>query len=151
MVVSVNLLGLSLFASASELPAQDRLKSCNQSIEVNATVKISSDLASLKTPLTLFSPAPVFFRHGKKDDGVDGSRFAIMGAQSLGKGRRDNGQSAGSVGNHIGSTHHLFLHAGHHAGIRIAVVDRCFSARQCERKPQNSSRPRHWPFHPNTF
>lgn len=74
-----NLIVLFLFALLCQAPvsradnglsAEDRLKSCNPGIAIDAAKEIVNSPATLKEPLMLFSPAAVFFQHGLKDDGV---------------------------------------------------------------------------------
>jgi hypothetical protein len=74
-----NLTALFLFSLLCQAPvslagnalsAEERLKSCNPSIAIDAAKEIVNRPATLKEPLMLFSPAAVLFQHGLKDDGV---------------------------------------------------------------------------------
>ena len=74
-----NLTALLLFAflfqalasrADNGLSAEDRLKSCNPKIAIDAAKEIVNGPATLKEPLMLFAPAAVLFQHGLKDDGV---------------------------------------------------------------------------------
>lgn len=59
----------SLFA-ADNLPATDRLKSCEPGIALAAAKEILSDPKTLKEPLEMFSPAFILFQNGEKDEAV---------------------------------------------------------------------------------
>lgn len=56
--------------ASNGLSAEDRLKSCDPGIAVDAAKEIVNSPASLKEPLLLFPPAAVLFRHGLKDEGL---------------------------------------------------------------------------------
>jgi len=51
-------------------PPQDRLKSCDPKVAIDAAEEILGNPGSLKEPLGMFPPAAALFRHGKKDDAV---------------------------------------------------------------------------------
>lgn len=52
------------------LPAADRLKSCDPRISLAAAKEILNGPNALKEPLEMFSPAFVLFQNGEKDEGV---------------------------------------------------------------------------------
>lgn len=52
------------------LPAKDRLKSCDTRIALVAAKEILSDPKTLKEPLEMFSPAFILFQNGEKDDAI---------------------------------------------------------------------------------
>ena len=69
------LLVVTLFFSSSlfaddNLPAVDRLKSCDPGIAVAAAKEILSAPRALKEPLELFGPAFILFQNGEQDEAV---------------------------------------------------------------------------------
>ena len=56
--------------AVARLSAESRLKSCDPAIALAAAEEIIHNPASLKEPLSLFSPATVLFLNGKKDEAV---------------------------------------------------------------------------------
>ena len=63
-----------VFAKSSladdNLPATDRLKSCDPRIALAAAKEILSDANTLKEPLEMFPPAFILFQNGEKDEAV---------------------------------------------------------------------------------
>jgi hypothetical protein len=60
----------TVLQTSNSLPAEDRLKSCDQSVAIAAAEEIVSNPTNLKEPMQLFNPAFTFFQNGKKDKGV---------------------------------------------------------------------------------
>ncbi len=56
--------------ASDNLPAADRLKSCDPSISLAAAKEILNGTNALKEPIEMFSPAYVLFQNGEKDQGV---------------------------------------------------------------------------------
>jgi hypothetical protein len=54
----------------NNLPAKDRLKSCDPGVALSAAKEILDDPGTLQEPLGMFPPALILFQHGKKDDAV---------------------------------------------------------------------------------
>ncbi|MDA8126698.1 MAG: hypothetical protein M0009_16115 [Deltaproteobacteria bacterium] len=72
-VISVTTLSPVIFAEVGVkvgIPAQERLKSCDPGIAINAANEIIHSTSALKEPLDLFAPAFVFYKRGKKDEAV---------------------------------------------------------------------------------
>lgn len=55
---------------ASDLPAADRLHSCDPRVALEAANEFLNDPNNLKEPLQLFFPAAILFQNGKKDEAV---------------------------------------------------------------------------------
>jgi hypothetical protein len=60
----------SMALDASQLPARERLKSCDPAVAVAAADEIVQSPTSLKEPLDLFPAASVYYQRGKKDNAV---------------------------------------------------------------------------------
>jgi hypothetical protein len=66
----VSLLLISSLLADDNLPAKDRLKSCDPHIALAAAKEILGDPKTLKEPLEMLSPAFILFQNGEKDEAV---------------------------------------------------------------------------------
>ena len=61
---------MSCSFASTDLPVQDRIKSCDPRMAIAAAEEYVKSADALKQPLQLLSAAAVFFEHGRKDEGV---------------------------------------------------------------------------------
>lgn len=69
LFVATLFLSATLFADEN-LPAVERLKSCDPRIALTAAKEILNDPKTTKEPLEMFSPAFILFQNGEKDEAV---------------------------------------------------------------------------------
>lgn len=70
LLIVVSVACHSLSFADDDLPAKERLKSCDPSVALSAAKEILNDPKTLQEPLEMFSPALILFQSGEKDDAV---------------------------------------------------------------------------------